>query len=67
MRRDTIFYQLFRQSPTLLFELISLDELGAVGKLPIGLSLMVLTTLEGDEAKAEARRPIDRDRESTAK
>jgi predicted transposase/invertase (TIGR01784 family) len=23
MRRDTIFYQLFRQSPTLLFELIS--------------------------------------------
>ena len=23
MRRDTIFYQLFRQSPTLLFELLS--------------------------------------------
>jgi predicted transposase YdaD len=23
MRRDTIFYQLFRQSPTLLFDLIS--------------------------------------------
>jgi predicted transposase YdaD len=23
MRRDTIFYQLFRQSPTLLFDLLS--------------------------------------------
>ncbi len=41
-------------------------ELGAVGELPIGLGLMVLTTLEGDEAKAEARRLIDRDRESRA-
>jgi predicted transposase/invertase (TIGR01784 family) len=45
---------------------IYLDELGAVGELPIGLGLMVLTTLEGDEAKAEARRLIDRDRESRA-
>jgi predicted transposase/invertase (TIGR01784 family) len=45
---------------------IYLDELGAAGELPIGLGLMVLTTLEGDEAKAEARRLIDRDRESRA-
>jgi predicted transposase YdaD len=37
---------------------IYLDELGAVSELPVGLGLMVLTTLEGDEAKAEARRLI---------
>jgi predicted transposase/invertase (TIGR01784 family) len=37
---------------------IYLDELGAVGELPIGLGLMVLTTLEGDEAKVEARRLV---------
>jgi predicted transposase/invertase (TIGR01784 family) len=37
---------------------VYLDELGAVEKLPIGLGLMVLTTLEGDEAKAEARRLV---------
>jgi predicted transposase/invertase (TIGR01784 family) len=37
---------------------VYLDELGAVGELPIGLGLMVLTTLEGDEAKAEARRLV---------
>ena len=29
MRRDTIFYQLFRQSPTLLFELISQPPIDA--------------------------------------
>ena len=45
---------------------IYLDELGAVGELPIGWGLMVLTTLEGDEAKVEARRLIDRNRESRA-
>jgi predicted transposase/invertase (TIGR01784 family) len=45
---------------------IYLDELGAVRELPIGLGLMVLTTLEGDEAKAEARRLIERNRESRA-
>jgi predicted transposase/invertase (TIGR01784 family) len=45
---------------------VYLDELGAVGELPIGLGLMVLTTLEGDESKAEARRLIDRDRDSRA-
>jgi predicted transposase/invertase (TIGR01784 family) len=38
---------------------IYLDELGSVGELPIGLGLMVLTTLEGDDAKAEARRLVD--------
>jgi predicted transposase/invertase (TIGR01784 family) len=37
---------------------VYLDELGAVEELPIGLGLMVLTTLEGDEAKAEARRLV---------
>ena len=45
---------------------IYLDELGAVSELPIGLGLMVLTTLEGDDAKAEARRLIERDRSSRA-
>ena len=45
---------------------IYLDELGAIGELPIGLGLMVLTTLEGDEAKVEARRLVARDRESRA-
>jgi predicted transposase/invertase (TIGR01784 family) len=37
---------------------IYLDELGAVEELPIGLGLMVLTTLEGDAAKVEARRLV---------
>jgi predicted transposase/invertase (TIGR01784 family) len=37
---------------------IYLDELGAGVELPIGLGLMVLTTLEGDEAKVEARRLV---------
>jgi predicted transposase/invertase (TIGR01784 family) len=37
---------------------VFLDELGAIHELPIGLGLMVLTTLEGDLATAEARRLI---------
>jgi predicted transposase/invertase (TIGR01784 family) len=37
---------------------IYLDELGTSTELPIGLGLMVLTTLEGDAAKTEARRLI---------
>jgi predicted transposase/invertase (TIGR01784 family) len=45
---------------------VYLDELGSVDELPIGLGLMVLTTLEGNEAKAEARRLVDRNRESKA-
>jgi predicted transposase/invertase (TIGR01784 family) len=45
---------------------VYLDELGAVSELPIGLGLMVLTTLEGDEAKAEARRLVDLNRNSGA-
>jgi predicted transposase/invertase (TIGR01784 family) len=39
---------------------IYLDELGEIEDLPIGLSLMVLTTLEGDVAKNQARRAIER-------
>jgi predicted transposase/invertase (TIGR01784 family) len=39
---------------------VYLDELGAVAELPTGLGLMVLTTLEGDEAISEARGFIDR-------
>jgi predicted transposase/invertase (TIGR01784 family) len=39
---------------------VYLDELGEVGELPTGLGLMVLTTLEGDRAIAEARGLIDR-------
>jgi predicted transposase/invertase (TIGR01784 family) len=37
---------------------VYLDELGEVEELSTGFGLMVLTTLEGDEAKAEARRLI---------
>ncbi len=39
---------------------VYLDELGAVEELPTGLGLMVLTTLEGDEAISEAIGLIDR-------
>jgi predicted transposase YdaD len=39
---------------------VYLDELGAVGELPTGLGLMVLTTLEGDRATSEARGLIER-------
>jgi predicted transposase/invertase (TIGR01784 family) len=39
---------------------VYLDELGAVEELPTGLGLMVLTTLEGEEATTQARGLIDR-------
>jgi predicted transposase/invertase (TIGR01784 family) len=39
---------------------VYLDELGKIEELPIGVGLMVLTTIEGDEAKIQARRAIDR-------
>ena len=39
---------------------VYLDELGNVEELPIGLGLMVLTTLEGNDAKTEARRLVGR-------
>jgi predicted transposase/invertase (TIGR01784 family) len=39
---------------------VYLDELGEAAELPTGLGLMVLTTLEGDEAISEARGFIDR-------
>ena len=42
---------------------IYLDTLGQIDQLPIGLGLMVLTTLEGDEAVGEARRMISRSRQ----
>jgi predicted transposase/invertase (TIGR01784 family) len=41
---------------------VYLDELGDISNLPTGLGLMVLTTLEGDEAKNQARRLVDRSR-----
>ncbi len=37
---------------------VYLDELGTIEELPIGLGLMVLTTLDGDLATTEARRLI---------
>ncbi len=43
---------------------IYLDTLGQIDQLPIGLGLMVLTTLEGDEAVGEARRMISRSRQA---
>jgi predicted transposase/invertase (TIGR01784 family) len=39
---------------------VYLDELGKAAELPTGLGLMVLTTLEGDEAISTARGFIDR-------
>ena len=39
---------------------VYLDELGEIEQLPINTGLMVLTILEGDEAKAQARRAIER-------
>jgi predicted transposase/invertase (TIGR01784 family) len=39
---------------------IYLDELGEIEGLPIGLGLMVLTTIEGDEATSQARSLIER-------
>jgi predicted transposase/invertase (TIGR01784 family) len=39
---------------------VYLDELGAIEELPIGLGLMVLTTLEGDNATTAARSLISR-------
>jgi predicted transposase/invertase (TIGR01784 family) len=39
---------------------VYLDELGAIEELPLGVGLMVLTTLEGDAAKTEARGLIQR-------
>ncbi len=43
---------------------VYLDELGEIAQLPPGLGLMVLTTLEGDEAIAQARGMIARSRRS---
>jgi predicted transposase/invertase (TIGR01784 family) len=45
---------------------VYLDELGELAALPTGVSLMVLTTLEGDRAKAEARRLIGQSQGSRA-
>ncbi|WP_310418309.1 Rpn family recombination-promoting nuclease/putative transposase [Chamaesiphon sp. OTE_8_metabat_110] len=39
---------------------VFLDELGEIEELPSGVGLMVLTTLEGNAAKTEARRAIAR-------
>ena len=39
---------------------VYLDELGEIEQLPIGIGLMVLTTLEGDAAKTAARSAIER-------
>ena len=39
---------------------VYLDELGEIEQLLIGVGLMVLTTLEGDAAKTEARSAIER-------
>jgi predicted transposase/invertase (TIGR01784 family) len=39
---------------------VYLDELGAIEELPIGVGLMVLTTIEGDAATTNARSLIER-------
>jgi predicted transposase YdaD len=43
---------------------VYLDELGAIAELPPGLGLMVLTTLEGEAAIAEAKGMVDRARQT---
>jgi predicted transposase/invertase (TIGR01784 family) len=43
---------------------VYLDELGEVEDLPTGLGLMVLTTLEGEKAKSQARGLIQRAEDS---
>jgi predicted transposase/invertase (TIGR01784 family) len=43
---------------------VYLDELGAIAQLPAGLGLMVLTTLEGEEAISQARAMLARSRSS---
>jgi predicted transposase/invertase (TIGR01784 family) len=45
---------------------VYLDELGEIEDLPTGLGLMVLTTLEGEEAKSEAKSLIQRAQGSRA-
>jgi predicted transposase/invertase (TIGR01784 family) len=45
---------------------VYLDELGKIDELPTGLGLMVLTTLEGDNAIDEARGLIERSSASRA-
>ena len=45
---------------------VYLDELGRIDELPTGLGLMVLTTLEGDNALNEARGIIERSSASRA-
>ena len=45
---------------------IYLDELSTIDDLPIGLSLMVLTTFEGEQATTEARSLIARSRGNEA-
>ena len=39
---------------------IYLNELGQISQLPLGIALLVLTILEGEEAKIEAQRLINR-------
>lgn len=39
---------------------IYLDELGPIEQLPLGIALLVLTILEGDEAVAQAKQMTDR-------
>jgi predicted transposase YdaD len=43
---------------------VYLDELGTIADLPPGLGLMVLTTLEGDVAIAEAKEMVARSRQA---
>jgi predicted transposase/invertase (TIGR01784 family) len=48
------------------FHRVYLDELGEIRQLPIGVALMVLTTLEQEQAVAEARYLLTRTQQETA-
>jgi predicted transposase YdaD len=45
--------------------LVYLDELGDIAQLPLGVALMVLTTIDEDAAPAAARRLLERTEQET--
>jgi predicted transposase YdaD len=66
MRRDSIVYAETRSYRALLgsdqFHRVYLDELGAIADLPLGVGLMVLTTVTEESAPEVARSLLERAR-----
>ncbi|MCW5314802.1 DUF2887 domain-containing protein [Nostoc sp. KVJ3] len=59
MKRDSIYYQIFKRFPRLLFELID-NELGATNQQPIGINLMQLTLASDEVMAQQAKQLIER-------